>query len=227
MAGLPTPEWRGPFPFRGPGASSGGSKEACTWIIKSLWEHASVGLDSGSVLATDSPTELTAEMEQRVGMLGGACFAEEFIHGREFNLSLLATDTGVEVLPPAEIIFDGYSEEMVRIVDYQAKWEEDSYGYHHTNRSFDFGPEDMELLQHLTDLARKSWEVFALAGYARVDFRVNSTGMPFILEVNANPCLSPDAGFAAALHRSGIDFEEAVKRIIDSADQFYSRERNI
>ncbi|MEJ2169625.1 MAG: hypothetical protein P8X90_29320, partial [Desulfobacterales bacterium] len=39
-------------------------------------------------------------------------------------------------------------------------------------------------------------------------------GQPWILEINANPCLSPDAGFAAALDRAGIDFEPAIKRIV-------------
>ena len=49
------------------------------------------------------------------------------------------------------------------------------------------------------NLAVECWRLFDLAGYARVDFRVDSRGQPWILEINANPCLSPDAGFAAAL----------------------------
>ncbi|MCB2183495.1 MAG: D-alanine--D-alanine ligase [Desulfobulbaceae bacterium] len=216
FSGLPTPDWRGPCPFRGPGRASGGCKGVGKWIVKSLWEHASVGLDSGSVLETDSFARLMGEMESRLVSLGGACFAEEFIDGREFNLSLLESDSGVEVLPPAEIVFEGYSKDMVRIVDYQAKWEDDSYGYHHTNRCFDFAEEDKGLLQNLIGLARKSWEVFALAGYARVDFRVDDSNRPYILEVNANPCLSPDAGFAAALSRAGLSFGQAVQRIISA-----------
>ncbi|MFH2099767.1 MAG: D-alanine--D-alanine ligase, partial [Pseudomonadota bacterium] len=48
----------------------------------------------------------------------------------------------------------------------------------------------------------------------RVDFRVDPDGNPFILEVNANPCLSPDAGFAAAVDRAGMPFDRAVERIL-------------
>jgi D-alanine-D-alanine ligase len=215
QAGLPTPAWAGPWPAAGTERRPG--VRADKWIIKSVWEHASIGLDGGSVLAVDSEAALAAEMRRRCAALGGACFAEEFIDGREFNLSLLAGADRPEVLPPAEILFSGYTPDMVRIVDYRAKWDEGSFHYHHTPRTFEFGPEDAELLQELTEIARRCWHAFGLAGYARVDFRVDQAGRPFILEINTNPCLSPDAGFAAALVRAGISFAQAMARIVADA----------
>ncbi|MHB8810595.1 MAG: D-alanine--D-alanine ligase family protein [Desulfobulbaceae bacterium] len=215
QAGLPTPAWAGPWPAVGGERRPTAGTEK--WIIKSVWEHASIGLDEGSVLTTDSEASLAAEMRRRCNALGGACFAEEFIDGREFNLSLLAGAEGPEVLPPAEIVFSGYTPDMVRIVDYRAKWDEESFHYHHTPRTFDFGPEDEGLLQELTEIARRCWHAFGLAGYARVDFRVDQAGRPFILEINTNPCLSPDAGFAAALVRAGISFARAMARIVADA----------
>lgn len=222
QAGLPTPAWAGPWPAVGGQRRPAAGVEK--WIIKSLWEHASIGLDAGSVLATDSAATLSAEMRKRCAALGGACFAEQFIDGREFNLSLLGGKDGPEVLPPAEILFSGYTPDMLRIVDYQAKWDEGSFHYHHTPRTFDFGPADADLLQELTEIARRCWHAFGLAGYARVDFRVDEAGHPFILEVNTNPCLSPDAGFAAALARSGITFAQAMARIVADALQQYVQE---
>lgn len=213
---LPTPIWQN-------SRQNGSANAACIseksrrWIIKSLWEHASLGLNADSVLETDSAQILATEMAKRSPMLGGACFAEEFIEGREFNLSILDSENGAIVLPPAEIVFQDYTQEMVRIVDYQAKWEEDSFGYNNTVRTFDFGPEDAELLTTLQELSLRCWRVFGLKGYARVDFRVDATGQPFILEVNANPCLSPDAGFCAALHRYGLNFNEAIQWVVISA----------
>ena len=215
QACLPTPAWAGPWPAAGTERRPTAGAEK--WIIKSVWEHASIGLDEGSVLTTNSAASLAAEMRRRCNALGGACFAEEFIDGREFNLSLLAGAEGPEVLPPAEIVFSGYTPDMVRIVDYRAKWDEESFHYHHTPRTFDFSPEDAELLQELTEIARRCWHAFGLAGYARVDFRVDQAGRPFILEINTNPCLSPDAGFAAALVRAGISFAQAVARIVADA----------
>ena len=224
QAGLPTPAWAGPWPAAGRERRPG--VRADRWIIKSVWEHASIGLDEGSVLSTDSEATLATEMRRRCAGLGGACFAEQFIDGREFNLSLLAGADGPEVLPPAEILFSGYTPDMVRIVDYRAKWDEESFHYHHTPRTFDFGPEDADLLRELTEIARRSWHAFGLAGYARVDFRVDEAGRPFILEINANPCLSPDAGFAAALARSGISFAQAMARVVADAGRNLSPSEN-
>jgi len=58
---------------------------------------------------------------------------------------------------------------------------------------------------------------FGLRGYARIDFRVDQDGQPWILEINPNPCLSPNAGFMAALTEAGISFDEAVRRIVADA----------
>jgi D-alanine-D-alanine ligase len=75
---------------------------------------------------------------------------------------------------------------------------------------------DGPLLAELTRLARRCWEAFGLGGYARVDFRVDMDGRPWILEVNANPCLAPDSGFAAMLAQAGIDYGAAMERIVSA-----------
>jgi D-alanine-D-alanine ligase len=224
-AGLPTPEWLGPYPAKRsplyvmpdqrPGEAIDHLEK--TWIIKSVWEHASIGLDEEWLLKNATADAILAEMPKRAKALGGACFAEEFIDGREFNLSLLAGLEGPVVLPPAEIRFEGYGPEKPRIVGYRAKWDINSFEYDHTPRQFDFTKEDRLLLQRLEKIALSAWRCFGLDGYARVDFRVDANKIPWILEVNTNPCLSPDAGFPAALDRAGIPFPTAVARIIDSA----------
>jgi len=217
--GLPTPAWYGPYPGARVQNMEESHAHGRTWIVKSLWEHASIGLDVHSLVQTEKASTLMAEMAQRAATLGGAWFAEEFIAGREFNLSLLAGDSGPVLLPPAEICFDGFDPEKPRIVDYRAKWTEDSFEYQNTPRSFDFGTDDTDLLAELEKLARRCWDIFSLRGYARVDFRVDPDNKPWILEINANPCLSPDAGFAAALSRAGISFKEAVQAIVADADR--------
>jgi D-alanine-D-alanine ligase len=220
-AGLPTPDWIGPYPHRTrPLQTKGsalGSRRRATWIIKSVWEHASIGLDEEGLLHDAGPEAVLATLVQRAPELGGACFAEAYIDGREFNLSILAGPSGPVVLPPAEIRFEGYGPEKPRIVGYRAKWDADAYEYIHTPRSFDFPKADGPLLAALTETALSAWDRLGVGGYARVDFRVDSQGTPWILEVNANPCLSPDAGFAAALARAGIPFREAVDRILAAA----------
>jgi GNAT superfamily N-acetyltransferase len=120
------------------------------------------------------------------------------------------------VLPPAEIDFSAFPAGKPQIVGYQAKWDDASFEFHQTPRRFDFPAEDGPLVGRLSELARRCWEVFDLAGYVRVDFRVDRAGQPWILEINTNPCLSPDAGYAAALARAGIRYEDAIERIVAS-----------
>lgn len=185
------------------------------YIIKSLWEHASVGLGEDSIVQANTTGDLAEEMKARRRAMGGEWFAEAFVEGREFNISLLAGGGVAEVLPHAEIRFEGFPPSKRKVVDYKAKWDEESFEFRNTPRCFDFPEEDRPLLVSLSNLSARCWEIFDLQGYARVDFRVDRSGCAWILEVNANPCLSPDAGFAAAASRAEIGFTHVVARIIE------------
>jgi len=198
VAGIPTPAWIYPnngdilTPMEG------------AFIVKPVGEHASAGLDEGSVITPKNADHLCRAIKSRQARYGRRYFAEQFIEGREFNLSLLSMEGRPYVLPPAEIIFDNYPAGKVKIVDYRAKWEGDSFEYLHTPRSFDFRKEDEPLIQQMICLAEQCWRLFNLEGYARVDFRVDKMGKPWALEVNTNPCLSPDAGFLPQRKETGL-----------------------
>ncbi len=207
--GIPTPGW-----VESDGA---GFNPGAHYIIKSVWEHASIGLEDDSVSGYGTVDRLLDEIERRRPLLAGECFAEEFIDGREFNISLIESGFGPEVLPPAEIRFVDFPEGGRRMVGYRAKWMEDSDEYKNTRRSFIFPDTDKALLTELADISKECWRLFGLGGYARVDFRVDEAGRPWVLEVNVNPCISPDAGLVAAAGMAGIDYVRLVARILDSA----------
>lgn len=207
-AGIPTPEWIDPLCVT---EKQPLSTDAV--IVKSVWEHASFGLDAGSVAATGAAA--MTRIGERTRQFGGQWFAERFIDGREFNVAVLASKTGPEVLPIAEMRFLDFPESYPRIVDYAAKWEPQSIAYKHTERCFLDPQTEQELLVRLASLARRCWDVFGLNGYARVDIRVDAAECPWVLEVNANPCLSPDAGFAAAAAERGLSLTEVIARILD------------
>ena len=206
---LPTPEWITTdslaVPFR-----------ADHYIVKARFEHASKGLEDDAIVHCDSFEAARQAVREKSRAMGRPCFAERFIRGREFNLSLLSGPAEPEVLAPAEIDFSAFPAGKAHMVGYRAKWDEDSFEYHNTPRRFDFATTDAPLLARLESLARTAFLALGLSGYARVDFRVDSEG-PWILEVNANPCISPDAGFAAALAQSGIRYKDAIARIIRAA----------
>ena len=188
-------------------------------IIKAICEHASLGLNDDSVLAVSTVTlvELKNRMMSRSQQLRTPHFAEQYIDGREFNLSLIADEGNVFVLPPAEIEFVDFPGGKPKIVGHDAKWNDQTSEYINTPRRFDFPHADLALLDELQALTRRCWTAFDLRGYARVDFRVDSDGQPWILEVNANPCLSSDAGFAAAVEQAGLTFRDVVARILQDA----------
>lgn len=193
-----------------------------TFILKPIEEHASQGMTDDCVFDASDERQLREKLQDHSDLVDRLCFAEQFIDGREFNLAVLGTPDGPIVLPPAEIDFTSFPPGKPHIVGYDAKWVSNSFEYKCTPRRFPCTPssKDFELGRRLTDLARNCWDVFALRGYARVDFRVDHEGNPWILEVNTNPCLSPDAGFAAALQEAGISPDQAVQSILDDTCSF-------
>lgn len=203
-AGLPTPAWS---------ADGTGLDSEARVIVKAVWEHGSLGLDESSVMHGADAAQAIAERNLRWKT---EHFAESFIEGREFNLALLEGPSGLVVLPIAEIVFEGFETRAPRIVGYDAKWTPASEAYIGTPRRFGLEREEPELAGRLSQLAFTSWALFGLSSYARVDFRVDAHGQPFILEVNVNPCLSPDAGFAAAAKEAGLSFDDMVGRIVET-----------
>ncbi len=190
---------------------------AARCIVKAVWEDASLGIEDASVVEAPDAEALRRGLEARTAAVGGDAFAEAYVDGREFNLALLAKERDAELLPPAEIRFADWPADKPRIVGYAAKWQASSFEYAHTVRRFDFPAADRDLLGRLGALAVACWRALGLSGYARVDFRVDASGRPWILEVNANPSLSPDAGFLAAADRAHLDLPAVAERVVAAA----------
>ena len=202
LAGIPTPDWFTPD-------DRVGAVFPC--LRKSVWEHASLGMDDAALISSEQGLAADAAAST------GGFFYERFIDGREFNLSLIEEDGSARVLDPAEIRFVDYPPDKPRIVGYRAKWETGSFEYENTRRAFDFPESDRPLLAELAAIALRCFHAFGLAGYARVDFRVDGQGRPWILEVNANPCLAPDAGFYANAIRCGFTRQSLFRTILAGA----------
>jgi D-alanine-D-alanine ligase len=189
---------------------------SCTrYLIKSLWEHASAGMDEHRLELPGDYTKLREELERK-NEGGKEFFAEQYIHGREFSISVLETPSGALTLPPSEILFIDYPADKPRIVGYRAKWDKGSFEYRNTVRSFDMIQTDAPLYAKLEKISMRLWNIFRLNGYARIDFRVDEKGIPWVLEINGNPCISGDSGFVAAAERAGIPHRDIVKFITGS-----------
>jgi len=175
-----------------------------TYLFKPIAEDGSVGIEDNILYKGDQISEIPKDY-----------FVEEYIDGREFNISLI----GGTVLPPAEMCFFNYSPNKPKILGYKSKWEESSFEYKNTERNFNFEEKDFSLLKELKSITKRCWHLFNLKGYARVDFRVGIDNIPRVIEINANPCIAPDSGFVAACHQAGLTNAEIIKRIIEDAER--------
>jgi D-alanine-D-alanine ligase len=183
---------------------------AIQYIVKSVWEHASLGLDDSSVVTGSEAAR--QKIERCKQQYGGEWFAEEYIDGREFNISVIEQDGEPLVLPIPEISFVDYPDDKPKIVGYAAKWDPDAVEYDATRRDFPTLPAEQQ--EALSDCVKQCWTLFELRGYARVDIRLSTAGIPYVLEINANPCLAQDAGFVVSAEQAGISYNELIRRIV-------------
>ncbi len=204
--GIPTPDWILPGQKRMPARNK-------KYILKPIWEDGSAGITDESIIDGKAMDLNRLSWD---GHLKDA-FLEEYIDGREFNLSLLSGSQGPDVLPVAEMLYMDYPAGKPKILNYASKWDESSFEYHKTVRTFDLSPADQTLVAKMSEISLRCWKIFEMKGYIRVDFRVDQQNRPWVLEVNANPCLSPDAGFVAACSQGGVNYTQMVHRIISSA----------
>jgi D-alanine-D-alanine ligase len=206
-AGIPTPEWIYGNERRG---FIAGEK----YIVKVLGEDSSIGLADKSVVVADSLDELENIMEGREKEIGEKVFAERYIDGREFNVCIYGDRSSPIVLPPYEWVFDGFEKvNKVKIINYDAKWTENTFEYDHVKPVYGFSEQDEALLEELTEISAKCWNEFGLRGYARIDFRIDSDGKPWVLEINCNPSLY---GYRNIAREKGLNFNDIFKAIIEA-----------
>lgn len=176
-------------------------------ICKPAAEDASIGVEQRSVVRT------TRALTERVGAMlerWDEVLVQRYVEGREVNIGIL----GEAVLPISEIDFGRMPKGMWRIVTYRSKWEEG-------------GVEDIgaaprcparlpaSVASQLRKIAIAAWRNVGGSGYGRVDLRIDERGRPWILEVNANPDISPDAGLARMARVAGIEYGALVRRICE------------
>ena len=140
---------------------------------------------------------------------------EEYLDGREFNVSVIG-DQKPEVLAIQEIDFVGLPEGEPRIVSYRAKWDEESPFY---NCTVPVCPANISkrLENRIRDIAVRSHLCVGCRDYARVDMRTDARGSLYVLEVNPNCDISPNAGFARAARIAGYSYAEMILKISETA----------
>jgi D-alanine-D-alanine ligase len=202
-AGLPVPAWGLARP--GKPLPSVGFPAIC----KPAAEDASLGIEQRSVVRTK------AQLAERVGAMHemwSDVLVQRYIDGREINVGVV----GDTVLPLAEIDFGSMPRGLWKIVSYRSKWE--------TGSDEDLGtvpccpaPLDDKVAAEVSRVALEAWRLVGGEGYGRIDMRIDRLGRPWILEVNSNPDIAPDAGLARMARIAGLDYAALIRLICDHA----------
>ena len=200
-AGLPVPPWitlRRSNRIRSVGYPA---------IVKPAAEDASIGVEQRSVVR--SARTLKARVEAMLVSFDEV-IVQRYVDGRELNVGIV----GDMVLPIAEIDFRTMPKGMWPIVTYRSKWDT---GSEEDLCSIPRCPAELgaRTANEVRRVALEAWKLVGGHGYGRVDMRLDGNGQPWILEVNANPDIAPDAGLARMAKVAGIDYATLVRTICE------------
>jgi D-alanine-D-alanine ligase len=148
--------------------------------------------------------------------------AEGFIEGRELNVTLLGNGDELRILPLHEIDFGAMPAERPRIVSYAAKWDENHVDYVGT-KPVPLRDATPALVDAVERVARGAWSALGLRDYGRVDLRVDAAGQPWVIDVNPNPDISPDAGVARSARVAGMTYVDLIDAVARTAWRRHTR----
>ena len=181
-------------------------------IIKPRSNDASNGIDFDNVVY-----QMSTLMDKIESMLSRyhEVIVEDYIDGREFNVGLLGKKNEMKVTAISEIVYD-FPVTVPKILTFDSKWKKDSLYF---NDSSPVCPADVndDMKFDLYNLAIKSCGATGCEGYARVDLRQDEKNNNYVLEVNANPDLSDDAGFVLQATQSGLSYVNLIDEIVKCA----------
>lgn len=182
-------------------------------IVKPSREDASVGIANASVVY--NMNDLRKRVRYIFNEFEQPALVEQYIDGRELNVAVVGNKQPI-TLPISEIEFSGLNPGMHKIVSYAAKWMNGTVEYEGT-KGVCPAPLEPEMESYLRETALQCYQLIGCRDYARVDFRLSPDGVAYVLEVNPNPDISDDAGFARSARAHGFTFPQIIGKIVESA----------
>jgi D-alanine-D-alanine ligase len=181
-------------------------------IVKLAFEHCSIGLTHDAIVAT--PRELAVRATERIKTFGEPVIAEEFIIGREFQVTAIETPDGVLILPPAEIIFVTQGTES--LLTFDSRWNETTADY--ASSHVGLPTLSADFAGRIASVAKKTFKELGFRDYARLDIRTREDTV-YILEANSNPGLSDsdEYGMTVSYKAGGMTFADFVWTIVNSS----------
>jgi D-alanine-D-alanine ligase len=212
--GVPTPA----YAVWSPGEPPSTAHLKFPLIVKPLKEDGSLGIGNDALVKDSASLLRQAEKIHRLHQQ--PALVEEYIEGRELNVSILGNEVP-QILPISEIDFSTLPPDLPRICGYEAKWVETTPEFSHTVPLCP-APLPLQVEKRVGEVALRSYQLMDCRDYARVDIRLSPDGIPYVLEINANPDISPDAGMPRSAGAAGLAYPQLIGRIAELA---FSRSR--
>ena len=176
-------------------------------IVKPRFEGSSKGLNENS--RVENTEELKKQVEYVINTYKQPALIEEFISGQEFTVAVVGNDQP-EVMPIVQIKIDGCLQLNDKFYTF-ARITSDKLEYICPARI------NQDLKEKIMELALRTYKAVECRDFGRIDFRVDSEGRPFVLEINPLPSLSTEDVFMVVAKNIGISYEEMIGRILNSA----------
>jgi D-alanine-D-alanine ligase len=179
-------------------------------IVKSVTEDASLGISQASVVDSDEKlAERVAFIHERVGT---AAIVEQYIEGREIYVGVLGNER-LTVLPIWELQFTNLPNGALPIATERAKHNID----YQKRLGVMQGPADdlpAPLQTKIRDMVKRICRILEIDGYARIDLRLSTDGVPYFIEANANPEIAESEEFAQSAAHDGLAYPDLLNRIV-------------
>jgi D-alanine-D-alanine ligase len=184
-------------------------------FVKPMRGDASVGIHDSSLVRDYG--SLVQRVDQIHKELQDAALVEEYIEGREFYVGVLGNDPP-EALPVIEMDFSKLPPGLPHIYGWEAKFDHSSLQFEGVNAivATDLVPETRS---RIIKAALEAVYALQVRDYARVDIRLAPEGVPYVVEVNANPYLERTSAFAIAALQAGMGYNTLINRIVEVAWQ--------
>ncbi len=184
-------------------------------LVKPATEHCSFGITREAVV--DSAQQLKDRVQYVLDTWHCPALIEDFIDGIEYNVAILGSDDDLKVLPIGAIDYSAFSDYHDRLCTFDAKWNPATDAFQKTEVQC---PAEVDplLRRRIERVALKAYRALHLRDYGRIDLRVRD-GVPYVLDINANPDITTEGGFARSARIAGYDYGEAMARILRLAAQ--------
>lgn len=181
-------------------------------LVKLTLDHCSIGLDKESLVHT--PEELKSLVMLKIADYHEPVIAEEFLPGRELQVTVINTFHGPQVLPAAEI---KYLDKKYKFLTYKGRWEEGHNDFKSTGVVLARLKADEK--SEIRKIALRTFSALRFRDYARLDMRADKKGRYKIMEINSNPGLgdNDEYGMTVSYRAVNWSFADFIWEIVKSA----------